>query len=175
MSDPKRARAEDGRALPRPVQRFSRPIQAPKVTVVYVLVKTSDSEDGPVDDEVAAETEVIGTYRTRAVAKKARRIAVRNGDYEPVGGQGDPFDIHDDDGDDVTYHDSMSDLNTNFKIFKQTVLDDVSDDDGGSEDDEEDVEDEGEEGEEEEGGQDEEGEDDEEGEEDDDDEEEDDL
>jgi hypothetical protein len=31
-------------------------------TVVYVRVRTSDSEDGRQDDEVAAETEVLGYY-----------------------------------------------------------------------------------------------------------------
>jgi hypothetical protein len=109
---------------------------------------------------------------------KAKRIAVRDGGYEPVVGSGNPFDIHDVEYNDVTYHDGMpeSDLNTNFKISKHTVLDDVDDEDGDSKDCEGDDEDEGEEGgEEEEGGEDEEGEDDAENEEDDDDEEEDDL
>jgi len=141
MSDPKRARAEDGSAIPRPPQ------------CVYVLVKTTDAEDAPREHLVSADTEVIGTYRTWELAEKAKLLEVSEGGYESY-------------GDGETYHDGSS-QHTSFKIFDQPILDAsaFSDDDEDEETDGEEEEDE-----ENEGGKEEEEEDEEEDEEDDDDE-----
>jgi hypothetical protein len=83
---------------------------------VYVLVKTSESEGGGRHYEIGADTDLVGTYRTREVAEKAKRWEIREGGYESSGN-----------GDD-TY--SQGDCyNTTFKVFKQTIIDSFSDED----------------------------------------------
>ena len=108
MSNTKRARIDDSGS------------HKATTSVVYVLVKTADQEGRTRDWECNADTEVIGTYRSRMLAERAKIISTQ----------------HMDTNDDLNYSSGECWI-TKFEIFEQTILDHVNVDDSEEEEEEE--------------------------------------